>query len=304
MIERLAIRELALVEELELELAPGLNVFTGETGAGKSIVLSALALLAGARAPADIVREGAEEARAEALLDTRGLLELEAALQARGIEREGRELIARRTLSRSGRSRAWLGADLVPAALLAELLGEVTEVSSQHASQALLRPEQQSRLLDGYGGCLALRGAVEASVAGLRQREQEIARLSKESDERARLRDYLGFQLRELDEARLDSAEAAAVESEQRRLAHAEQLGGQTRAAAALLSGDPELPEARGAADLAGAVARATAELALLDPDLAPLAERLGAARGELADLATDLERYAEPAVGPRGELT
>ena len=293
MIERLAIRELALVEELELELAPGLNVFTGETGAGKSIVLSALALLAGARAQADVVREGADEARAEALLDTRGLAELEAALLARGVEREGHELIARRTLSRTGRSRAWLGADLVPAALLAELLGEVIEVSSQHASQALLRPEQQSRLLDGYAGCLELRSAVEASVAGLRHREQEIARLRLESEERARRSDYLGFQLRELDEARLDAAEAAAVESEQRRLAHAEQLGGQTRAAAALLSGDPELPEARGAADLAGAAARATHELALLDSALAPLAERLAAAHGELADLAHDLERYA-----------
>jgi DNA repair protein RecN (Recombination protein N) len=293
MIERLAIRELALVEELELELAPGLNVFTGETGAGKSIVLSALALLAGARAQADVVREGADEARAEALLDTRGLAELEAALLARGIEREGHELIVRRSLSRAGRSRAWLGADLVPAALLAELLGEAIEVSSQHASQALLRPEAQSRLLDSFAGCLELRGAVEASVAGLKEREQEIARLRALADERARRSDYLGFQLRELDEARLDATEAAGVESEQRRLANAEQLGSQTRAAAALLSGDPEQPEARGAADLAGAAARATHELALLDPELAPLAERLAAAHGELADLASDLERYA-----------
>ena len=293
MIERLAIRELALVEALELELAPGLNVFTGETGAGKSIVLSALALLAGSRAQADVVREGAAEARAEALLDTRGLAELEAALAARGIEREGHELIVRRTLSRAGRSRAWLGADLVPAALLAELLGEAIEVSSQHASQALLRAEQQSRLLDSYAGCLELRSAIEAGVAGLRQREQEIDRLRALSEERARRSDYLGFQLRELDEARLDVAEAAAVESEQRRLAHAEQLGSQTRAAAALLSGDPELPEARGAADLAGAAARMTEELARLDPELAALAERLAASHGELADLASDLERYA-----------
>ena len=303
MIERLAIHELALVEALELELAPGLNVFTGETGAGKSIVLSALALLAGARAQADVVREGASEARAEALLDTRGLVELEAALAARGVEREGHELIARRTLSRTGRSRAWLGADLVPAGLLAELLGEAIEVSSQHASQALLRPEQQSRLLDSYAGCLALRSAVEASVAGLRQREQEIARLRVLSDERARRSDYLGFQLRELEEARLDPAEAAAAGSEQRRLAHAEQLGSQTRAAAALLSGDPELPEARGAADLAGAAARATGELARLDPELAPLAERLAAAHGELADLATDLSRYSERSDSDPGRL-
>ena len=293
MIERLAIRELALVEALELELAPGLNVFTGETGAGKSIVLSALALLAGARAPADSVREGAGEASAEALFDTSGLAELEAALAARGIEREGHELIARRTLTRSGRSRAWLGADLVPAGLLAELLGEAIEVSSQHASQTLLRPELQSRLLDGYAGCLALRSAVEAGVGHLRQGEQELARLRSESEERARRSDYLGFQLRELEEARLDAAEDAAVRAEQRRLAHAEQLTSQTRAAAALLSGDPEQPEARGAADLTGSAARTVEELARLDPELAPCAERLRAAHGELGDLASDLERYA-----------
>lgn len=140
MIERLAIRELALVEELELELGPGLNVFTGETGAGKSIVLSALALLAGGRAQAEAVREGAEEARVEAVLDTQALPELEAALEARGFAADGHELIVRRVLARSGRSRAWLGGDLVPLGTLAELLGDAIEVSSQHASQALLRP--------------------------------------------------------------------------------------------------------------------------------------------------------------------
>jgi DNA repair protein RecN (Recombination protein N) len=141
--------------------------------------------------------------------------------------------------------------------VLAELLGEAIEVSSQHASQALLRPELQSRLLDGYAGCLALRSAVEAGVAWLREREQEALRLRAESEERTRRSDYLGFQLRELDEARLDVAEAAAALAEQRRLAHAEQLSSQTRAAAALLSGDPEQPDAAGAPTDSAAGARA-----------------------------------------------
>ena len=293
MIERLLIRELALVEALELELGPGLNVFTGETGAGKSIVLSALALLAGGRAPADAVREGAEEARVEAVLDTRGLAELEAALAERGLAPDAHELIVRRALGKSGRSRAWLGADLVPLGVLAELLGEAIEVSSQHASQALLRPELQGRLLDAFAGCTALRAAVEAGVAGLRQRDQEIAALRAAAEERARRSDYLGFQLRELDEARLDLAEAAATESEHRRLANAEQLRQEAQAAAARLSGDPEQPEAAGAADLTRGAARTVAELSRLDPGLAALAERLAAAHAELLDLAADLERYA-----------
>ena len=303
MIERLAIRELALVEALELELGPGLNVFTGETGAGKSIVLSALALLAGGRGQADAVREGADEARVEALLDTSGLGELEAALAERGLERDGHELIARRVLARSGRSRAWLGADLVPVSALAELLGDTIEVSSQHASQALLRPEQQGRLLDAYGGCEALRDGVAAGVAALRERDQEIAALRQAAEERARRTDYLGFQLRELDEARLDLDEAAAVEAEHRRLANAEQLRQEAQAAAARLSGDPEQEGASGAADLTGAAARAVAALAGLDPGLGGLAERLAAAHGELADLASDLERYATRSDSDPGRL-
>ncbi|MEN8160648.1 MAG: AAA family ATPase, partial [Myxococcota bacterium] len=156
MIERLSIQELALVESLELELGPGLNVFTGETGAGKSIVLGALALLAGGRAPADLVREGAREARVEAVLDTAALPELEAALTERGLERDAGELIVRRTVAKSGRGRSWLGADTVPVAALAELIGDAIEVSSQHASLALLRPEAQGRLLDAFGDALAL----------------------------------------------------------------------------------------------------------------------------------------------------
>jgi len=292
-IERLRIRELALVEELELELAPGLNVFTGETGAGKSIVLGALALVAGARAQADAVREGAEEARVEAVFDTRALPELEAALEARATPRDGAELIVRRTLARSGRSRAWLGADLVPVGALAELLGEVVEVSSQHASLALLRPEAQGRLLDAFGDCLALRAEVETGVRALRERDEEIARLAAEAAERARRHDYLAFQLRELEEARLDLDEARATSEEQRRLANAEELRGETQAAAALLLGDPEQPEARGASDLVSGAASKLAGLVALDPALAGLAERLASARAELADLAADLERYA-----------
>ena len=293
MIERLVIRELALVEELELELAPGLNVFTGETGAGKSIVLGALALLAGARSAADAVREGAAEARVEAVLDTRRLPELEAALAERAVLRDGHELIARRTLAKDGKSLAFLGADRVPLGALAELLGLAFEVSSQHASQALLRPDVQGRLLDAFGDCLALRAELEVGVRALRARQEEIARLRSEAEERARRSDYLAFQLRELDEARLDVGEARALEAEHRRLAHAEQLQRETQAAAALLLGDPEAPEARGAADLVSSASRALVALATLDAGLAPLAERLGAARAELADLAAELARYA-----------
>jgi DNA repair protein RecN (Recombination protein N) len=301
-IARLAIRELALVEALELELGPGLNVFTGETGAGKSIVLNALALLAGGRAQADAIREGAEEARVEAVLDVRALPELEAALAERGLAPDGGELIVRRSVAKSGRSRAWLGADLAPLSALGELLGDAIEVSSQHASQALLRPDQQGRLLDAFAGAAALRDAVASGVAGLRERDREIAALRKAAEERARRADYLSFQLRELDEARLDLAEAASVEAEHRRLANAEALRAQAETAVARLSGDAA-QDVPGAADLAHAAARTLGELVRLDPGLGALAERLGAAQAELADLARDLERYAARCDADPGRL-
>ncbi len=293
MIERLRIEQLALVDELELEFGPGLNVLTGETGAGKSIVLGALALLAGGRAQADAVREGAEQAVVEAVFDTAALPALEADLAERGFEIEDHALIVRRTLSRAGRSRAWLGGHLVPIGTLAELLAERIEISSQHASQALLRPEVQGRLLDECGDLGADRQRVEEGIRELRARDEEISRLRDDAEERARREDYLAFQVAEIDEAALDVEEVEGLAAEHGRLVHAERLQREAAHAASALQGDASQPEAPGAVDRTGDAGRLIEELAELDPSLAPLAERLVSVRTELDDLAADLERYA-----------
>ena len=293
MIERLRIEQLALVEELELEFDDGLNVLTGETGAGKSIVLGALSLLAGARAGADVIREGADEAVVEAVFDTERLPELEAELAERGLEVEGHELIVRRLVSRAGRSRAWLGGNLVPIATLAEVFADRIEISSQHASQALLRPEVQGLLLDRSGGLEADRGRVVEGVADLRERDAEIDRLRADADERARREDYLAFQIAEIDEAEIDIEEVAGLASEHARLVHGERLQTDAGHAAAHLQGDPAVPEAPGATDRVGAATRLAEDLAELDPSLKALAGRLAGARAELEDIGADLERYA-----------
>ena len=293
MIERLRIEELALVERLELEFGSGLNVLTGETGAGKSIVLGALALLAGGRAQADAVREGSDTAVVEAVFDTAGLPSLEAELAERGLESDGHELIVRRSVSRNGRSRAWIGGQLVPIATLAELLSDRIEISSQHASQALLRPEVQGRLLDASGGLLGDGERVALGIGELRERDQEIARLTADADERARREDYLAFQIEEIDEAGIDPEELAGLGAEHGRLVHAERLKGESARAAAEILGDPSVSEIPGAADRTGAAARVLEELAELDPALATIAERLVAARTELDDLGAEVERYA-----------
>jgi DNA repair protein RecN (Recombination protein N) len=294
LIESLRIRDLAVVEEAELELAPGLNVLTGETGAGKSLVLGALELLAGARGSSDRVRSGAEAAVVEAVFQVEGMPDLAAALEERGIEAEEGELVARRSVSAAGRSRAWLGGQLVPVSALAEVLGERIEVASQHESQALRRPESHGRLLDAYGDLLGIRAEVARAHAAAREAETEIAGLRGQSEERARRRDYLAFQVSEIDEAKLLPGELEELEAERARLLHAERLHGESAQAARLLGGDPAVTDAPAAADLVADAARRAAELADIDASLAPLAERLSAAHAEVTDVAADLERYAE----------
>ncbi|MGY8803061.1 MAG: AAA family ATPase, partial [bacterium] len=154
MIETLRIDEIKIVEKAELEFGPGLNVLTGETGAGKSIILGALEMLAGARGSADIPRKGSDVGVVEAVFRTEGLPEFERELVERGFREadasddDANELLVHRTLSASGRSRARVAGQLVPIATLNELFADRLEISSQHSSQALLRPESHGRYLD------------------------------------------------------------------------------------------------------------------------------------------------------------
>ncbi len=293
MIELLRIENLAVVERTELAFGAGLNVVTGETGAGKSIVLGALALLAGARASADAVRDGADEAVVEAIFRTESLPELEDELQRRGIAAVDHELVVRRTVSRGGRSRAQVGGQLVPVSLLADLFTGRLEISSQHESQALLRPETHGLLLDAFGECAALRAAVGEGVARLRALDDERERLRAAAADRARRQDFLSFQLREIDEAKPSPGERASIAAERGRLAYAERLGADAAAASALLTGEGRGDDVPGAAALVAEAARRIDAAARLDPALQGEAARLRAAGAEIDDLARDLERYA-----------
>ncbi len=303
MIESLRIRNVAIVEDAQLELGPGLNVLTGETGAGKSIVLSALALLAGGRASADAVRSGSESAQVEAVFDTRRQAALERALAERGFELEGHQLVASRVLSASGRSRAWLAGQLVPVATLAEILGEQIEISSQHDSLRLRRPEVHGELLDRVGGLLELRRAVEQGVAELRSLDAQREQLARETAEREQRRDFLAFQLAELDCIDLTVETLAELRSERSRLFHAERFREQGAATLALLAGDAGESELRGAADLSAEAARRIEGLAKLDPSQQPLARRLYAAEAELREAAREVEVFCAGIEADPGRL-
>jgi DNA repair protein RecN (Recombination protein N) len=295
-IETLRIENVAIVERAELEFGSGLNVLTGETGAGKSIVLGALALLAGARASGDVIRDGAEEAVVEAVFSTQRLPELEAELSARGIEVVDHELVVRRSVTRGGRSRAQVGGQLVPVTALAELFGGRLEISSQHDSQSLLRAESHGWLLDRSAGLLPQRERVAAGWAELRALARELAELRAAAQERERRRDLLAHQVEEIDAAQLEPGDVERLRAERTRLAHAERLREEGAAAAALLVGDPARAEGANAADLLADAARRLAALERLDPALAPLVAQLRGTLAELRDAATGLERYVDGA--------
>ncbi len=294
MIEILRIRDLAIVDRAEIEFGRGLNVFTGETGAGKSIVLGALALLAGGRAAASAVRAGCEEASAEALFQTQELVDLEEELARRGLAGDQHELVVRRTVARNGRSRAQLSGQLVPAAVLGQLFAGRIEISSQHDSHALLRAETQGRLLDRKGGLLALRSAVGDAHRRLRELDAERERLAERERERAQRRDLLLFQVAEIDEAKLDPGEIEGLRALRERLAHVERLRGEGGSALERLVGDAEAAGSDAAADVLAEVARALASLGRVDPVLDGFGERVGAAAAEVRDVAADLERHLD----------
>ncbi len=292
MIETLRIENLAILERAEIEFGPGLNVITGETGAGKSIVLGALSLLAGGRASADSLREGSESATVEAAFRTEGLPQLEAELAARGLEVDAHELVVRRTLAKTGRGRAQVAGQLVPASLLSELFAGRIEVSSQHDSQRLRRAESHGELLDRSGGLLDERDAVASGYAALRALDAELQQLRQAAQDRARQQDFLSYQIAEIDEARLDVAEVTELRSRRARLAHAGQLGEEGAAALACLNGEGAAAEADNAADRLGEAARRLATLERVDPALLELATRAGSLEAEARDVAGELERY------------
>jgi DNA repair protein RecN (Recombination protein N) len=314
MIESLHIENIAIVEQAQLEFGAGLNVLTGETGAGKSIVLGALSLLVGGRAAPGSLREGTSEGVLEAVFDTGGLPDLEADLVARELlppapgeggaadSQADRQLVVRRSIASSGRSRAWVGGQLVPIGTLAELFSGRVEISSQHSSQALLRPESHGRLLDAAGGLLDVRGEVERAFEAARRVDAELAKHRAQSEERARQRDFLAFQLAELEEVGLVPGELEQVESDHARLAHAEALRADGSAAVAALRGD-ETGGGPSAVDAVATALRLVDAMAKLDGGLQELAERLAAADAELRDVATDFERYVDGVEGDPAQL-
>ena len=284
MIRTLRVQNLATIEELELELGIGLNVMTGETGAGKSVLLHAIALLGGRRIPADAIRTGASLGSAEAIIEAPALLERARGL---GLAEEGDvELLVSRRISRDGRGKVFVNGRLATVSLLQQLLGDALEVIGQGEHQRLLRPSEQGVLLDSYGDL----GTPLAEVADLHGRWRTLASELEErranTAERARREDQLRFEVDQINEVDPRPGELEELDGERARLVHVDRLGRASASALEVLDGDGGLRDR--IADAQSQLASA----AELDEQLgAPLAA-LERASLELEEANGALERY------------
>jgi len=224
MLLELRIRDYAVVEDLTLTLGPGLNALTGETGAGKSIIVGALSLLLGERASSGVVRVGARRASVEAVFDVTGLEGVQERLDELGYGPEDGILILRREVAAEGRNRAWVNGSPATASVVGELGGSLVDLHGQHEHQTLLRSGQQRAILDGFSGS-------EEEAAEVARLHGQLAEIKTAVEAReARLReigtraDFLRFQLEEMEGAGLSPGEDRALEAEVRRHEHAEEL--------------------------------------------------------------------------------
>lgn len=288
MLTVLRARELAILDRVELQLGPGLSVVTGETGAGKSILVDALALVLGGRGRADLVRTGAEAAEVEALFDVTGAPEVRARLEAAGLDAEGGELLVRRVVQAGGRTRAYVNGRLATAAQLAEITAGLVDLSSQHEHHALAHPRSHLALLDAACGLDERRADVVRARDALLAAAANRDALDAAERGRAEREDYLRFSLRELAEAAPVPREDEDLRRERDVLRHAETL------ALASATAEDTLYSADGAvAEALAAVGAKLAEAARLDPRLAPHVDALAAARAQVEDVACELGRYA-----------
>ena len=290
MLRHVSVRDFALIDAVDLALEPGLNVLTGETGAGKSILIDALALVLGRRAhPAD-VRPGAARAYVEAVFDATSP-QAAALLETYGVEAD-ESLILSREVRGAGRSTARVNGRAVPVRALADLGRTLVDVHGPSEHQSLFRRSQQLEYLDRFAGLMPRRDAVAVLTRELRATCREADDLQRSAREAARELDLLTFQVDEIAAAGLTVGEDERLRADRLVLANAERLRDLAGQAAARLQGDTTDP----APDIFGSTREAAEEMASLDPTVRPLAQQAAHLQELASDLALTLQSYAENA--------
>lgn len=283
MIQSLHVRNYALIETLDVEFGQGLTIITGETGAGKSIIIGALQLLLGARAATDMIRTGATKAVVEGVFSGGG--EAVADLLRSADLDVNDQLIVRREVGASS-SRAFVNDTPVNLSLLREIAGNLVDLHGQHEHQSLLRPELHVRFLDGFGHLERERLEYQTIYGVLRQLEDDLASLRAGAEEIQRRHELDTFQLAEIDGVDPQPDEEEALEAERRILDNAERLLSTAGAAEDALYGED------GVYDRLASALRLVDELARIDPEVEPLTNELRSAQVAVAEAATSLQDY------------
>ncbi|MGW7461257.1 DNA repair protein RecN [Streptomyces sp. NPDC054797] len=290
------IRSLGVIDDAVVELSPGFTAVTGETGAGKTMVVTSLGLLLGGRADPALVRIGAKAAVVEGRIVMRPDAAAAVRAEEAGAELDDGALLISRTVSAEGRSRAHVGGRSVPVGLLAELADDLVAVHGQTDQQGLLRPARQRQALDRYAGDAV---AVPLEKYGsayrrLRAVAVELEEITTRARERAQEADLLRFGLDEIAAVEPVAGEDVELAAEAERLGHAEALASAAQLAHAALAGNPEDPEAIDANMLVAGAHRALESVRSHDPALGALAERIGELGILLTDVAGELAGYAD----------
>ena len=287
MLTCLRVRSFAIIEALEVELDAGLNIVTGETGAGKSILVDALQLVLGARGRPEVVRTDAEAAEVEALFDLGDQPEALGALRDQGIETDG-ELLIRRVVSASGRTRAYINGRLATLAQLKEVTKGLADISSQHEYHSLADSRHHLTYLDAFARHGSLVDEVGDAHAALVEAAARLEEVVTEERGKADREDLLRYQVNEIEKLReaVENEEALVVECE--RLRHAEKLGTAAGEAEAKLYSDD--------GSICGAISRIASsieQVSEFDPSLHPMATQVREALVQLEDAASELGGYA-----------
>src|SRR5258706_8160242 len=289
MLRALAIRDYVIVDRLDLELAAGFSALTGETGAGKSILVDALALALGGRADASVVRAGSARAEVSADVDIADVPAVREWLAAEDLDEGDGACLLRRTVDSGGRSRAFVNGRPATVAQLRELGERLVDIHGKHDHQLLLRRDQQRALLDAYAGCEALaRDTAQAFAAWRRFAEQRTARESAQATS-ARERELVAHEIREIESFGFDARQWNEDQAEHRRLGHAQELIDAVSACAEML----DESDAAVTAALAQAAARLE-QAASLDPELEAARRDVETAGVHASEAAQSLRRYLQ----------
>src|SRR5678815_455148 len=223
MLQFLNISNIALIDDMQVEFESGLNLLTGETGSGKSIIVDALGVLIGGRFSSDLIKSGAERGSIEGLFSVTPNPDLELLLENAGLEQTN-ELIIRREVSATGRNKIFINNQLATQALLRDLRPFLVDIHGQGDQQTLFDPDTHLELLDSFAGHAALRNDVAEAYERLSGLQRDLAALRQDSAAKFQLVDTLQFQIAELERAQLSPAEDERLEEERRRLANVEKL--------------------------------------------------------------------------------